>query len=94
MDIARRTQNLVSMIQKEAALKAPKLDSIKPPKAPKAPKGPKLEGINKPPSLTPPSQPKLDIIDPKPLPKLPKMKVDGPKAKFNSRMNDNNPYKD
>lgn len=52
---------------------------------------PKLEGVNKPPVLTTPSQPALKT-NPNGLANLPKMRVNGSKPKFDSEMKSNNPY--
>ena len=83
MNVLDRGKRLKTMIEKQAQATPPKIkDSTL---------FPKLKPINKPPDLSKPSQPKLDIHKTDSI-TLPKMKTKGYKPKFESKLNNVNPY--
>lgn len=94
MQIYKRAQKLRRMIDKEAGEKqaspSPNLLSSSVESA-STNLFPKLKGINKPPVLTTSSQPVVDLTKTD-LPTLPKMRVNGSKPKFSSKMNSGSPY--
>lgn len=87
MDIKKRARLLRLLLAKEAAFNTPTI--------PKVPSPPslfnRLEGPNKPPDLTSPSQPKIDITKVS-TPTLPKMNVEGKNPKYVDPLKTNNPY--